>query len=244
MDVLSVVHGEDARTELFGAVVAAAGHRLSEWSFASGGAPPRGRRRHRVRRRGASRPGRPAPVDEGRARVARGLDRARRADARDLPRLAAARPRGGLVGRAARDARGRLGRGRAHRGRRRRSGLSALPRRFAALEWHHYHHGLPEGAVELARNSACLQAFRLGDACWGVQFHPEVTGRSSSGGSTTGRRARRIRERFRAETRRARSASGTSSGGGSAVRSSSPQSSRPACADEDLRTRRRASRPA
>src|SRR5262249_54258960 len=53
--------------------------------------------------------------------------------------------------------------------------LSALPARFDALEWHHYGHGLPDGAVELARNTASLQGFRLGDACWGVQFHPEVT---------------------------------------------------------------------
>ena len=34
---------------------------------------------------------------------------------------------------------------------------------------------MPEGAVELARSDACTQAFRLGEACWGVQFHPEVT---------------------------------------------------------------------
>ena len=53
--------------------------------------------------------------------------------------------------------------------------LSALPPRFTALESHYYEHGLPDGAVELARNTACLQGFRLGDACWGVQFHPEVT---------------------------------------------------------------------
>jgi GMP synthase-like glutamine amidotransferase len=31
--------------------------------------------------------------------------------------------------------------------------------------------------VELARNDACLQAFRLeGKPAWGVQFHAEVTG--------------------------------------------------------------------
>ena len=30
-------------------------------------------------------------------------------------------------------------------------------------------------AVELARNSTCLQAFRLGEAAWGTQFHIEVT---------------------------------------------------------------------
>ena len=45
--------------------------------------------------------------------------------------------------------------------------LSALPPRFDALEWHHYGHGLPDGAVALARNDASLQGFRLGDACWG-----------------------------------------------------------------------------
>jgi len=54
--------------------------------------------------------------------------------------------------------------------------VGALPRRFDALQWHYYTHGLPVGAVELARSDACTQAFRLGDACWGVQFHPEVTG--------------------------------------------------------------------
>jgi GMP synthase (glutamine-hydrolysing) len=49
----------------------------------------------------------------------------------------------------------------------------ALPERFDAFQWHHYTHGLPDGAVELARSRVCTQAFRLGRA-WGVQFHPEV----------------------------------------------------------------------
>jgi GMP synthase-like glutamine amidotransferase len=49
----------------------------------------------------------------------------------------------------------------------------ALPQRFEAFQWHHYTHGLPGGAVELARSRVCMQAFRLGNA-WGVQFHPEV----------------------------------------------------------------------
>jgi GMP synthase-like glutamine amidotransferase len=53
--------------------------------------------------------------------------------------------------------------------------LDALPQRFEAFEWHHYTYDLPEGAVELARNGRCNQAYRLGDACWAVQFHPEVT---------------------------------------------------------------------
>jgi GMP synthase-like glutamine amidotransferase len=53
--------------------------------------------------------------------------------------------------------------------------LSALPPRFEALQWHHYAHELPEGAVALAHSAASLQGFRLGESCWGVQFHPEVT---------------------------------------------------------------------
>lgn len=53
--------------------------------------------------------------------------------------------------------------------------LSALPQRFEALQWHHYAHELPDGAVALAHSSASLQGFRLGERCWGVQFHPEVT---------------------------------------------------------------------
>jgi GMP synthase (glutamine-hydrolysing) len=53
--------------------------------------------------------------------------------------------------------------------------LSRLPSRFDAFQWHYYAHDLPAGAVELARNKVCTQAFRLGDNAWGVQFHPEVT---------------------------------------------------------------------
>ena len=53
--------------------------------------------------------------------------------------------------------------------------LSALPPRFEALQWHHYAHELPGGAAALAHSAASLQGFRLGDTCWGVQFHPEVT---------------------------------------------------------------------
>jgi GMP synthase-like glutamine amidotransferase len=53
--------------------------------------------------------------------------------------------------------------------------FSALPARFDGLIWHHYAHELPEGGVALAHSAASLQAFRLGDSCWGVQFHPEVT---------------------------------------------------------------------
>jgi GMP synthase (glutamine-hydrolysing) len=53
--------------------------------------------------------------------------------------------------------------------------FSGLPARFEGLLWHHYGHEVPEGAVALAQSAVSLQAFRLGDTCWGVQFHPEVT---------------------------------------------------------------------
>jgi GMP synthase (glutamine-hydrolysing) len=52
--------------------------------------------------------------------------------------------------------------------------FSALPSRFHSFQWHEYAAGVPPGAVELARNAVGPQAFRLGDAAWGVQFHPEV----------------------------------------------------------------------
>jgi GMP synthase (glutamine-hydrolysing) len=50
-----------------------------------------------------------------------------------------------------------------------------LPPRFEAFQWHYYTYDLPGGAVEMARNELCTQAFRLGDFAWGVQFHAEVT---------------------------------------------------------------------
>jgi GMP synthase (glutamine-hydrolysing) len=52
--------------------------------------------------------------------------------------------------------------------------FSAFPRRFRSFQWHAYAAGVPPGAVELARSEVCPQAFRVGEAAWGVQFHPEV----------------------------------------------------------------------
>lgn len=51
--------------------------------------------------------------------------------------------------------------------------FAALPPRFTSFQWHEYAAGVPPGAIELARNEACSQAYRLGPA-WCVQFHPEV----------------------------------------------------------------------
>ena len=53
--------------------------------------------------------------------------------------------------------------------------LGALPPRTEAFQWHHYTYAVPESGKELARSAACTQAFRLGRAAWGIQFHAEVT---------------------------------------------------------------------
>jgi GMP synthase (glutamine-hydrolysing) len=53
--------------------------------------------------------------------------------------------------------------------------FGALPTSFPAFQWHSYHFELPEGAVALARNERCLQAFRAGGVAWAIQFHAEVT---------------------------------------------------------------------
>jgi GMP synthase-like glutamine amidotransferase len=175
MDVLSVVHGGDAGTELFGPVVAAAGHRHREWSFSSDGVP------HSADAvlifGGAIHPDQndAHPWLSDQLRWLEGLI------ADGVPTLGIclgsqllARAAGAWVGPLAEPEIGW------YEVELTEAGLadpvlSALPPRFTALESHYYAHSLPDGADELARNPACLQGFRLGDACWGVQFHPEVT---------------------------------------------------------------------
>ena len=180
MHVLSVIHGTDARAELFAPAVEDAGHRLDEWSFGWGTPPPR-------------------PLDAyDSVLVFGGAMHADQDDhhpwlreetlwlqqllARHTPVLGVclgvqllARASGAHVGRIADGP--EIG---WHRVELTDAGLDdpvlgALPHEFEALQWHHYTYGVPAGAVELARSAACTQAFRLGDACWGVQFHPEVT---------------------------------------------------------------------
>jgi GMP synthase (glutamine-hydrolysing) len=56
--------------------------------------------------------------------------------------------------------------------------FGGLPGRFSSFQWHSYAFELPRGAVPLARNERCLQAFRAGESAWGIQFHAEVTGPS------------------------------------------------------------------
>jgi GMP synthase-like glutamine amidotransferase len=50
-----------------------------------------------------------------------------------------------------------------------------LPDRFPVFGWHEDSFSLPPGAISLAGSRACAhQAFRFGDAAYGLQFHPEL----------------------------------------------------------------------
>jgi GMP synthase (glutamine-hydrolysing) len=179
MDVLAVIHGEKVRAGVFGDAVEARGHRLEEWSLAWGASLPRpldaygavlvfGGAMH------ADQEGHHPWLREENLFLQRLLDLHKPVlgiclGAQLLAKAAhadvgpAKEPEIGwlpleLTEEAADDPLFR-----------------SLPPRFDAFQWHYYAHGLPAGAVELARNDLCTQAFRLGDSAWGVQFHPEVT---------------------------------------------------------------------
>lgn len=53
--------------------------------------------------------------------------------------------------------------------------LGPLAPAFEAFQWHSYEFPLPPGAVPLATSDVCLQACRLGERAWALQFHPEVS---------------------------------------------------------------------
>lgn len=53
--------------------------------------------------------------------------------------------------------------------------LGPLAPSFEAFQWHSYEFALPPGAVPLARSEVCLQAARLAERAWALQFHPEVS---------------------------------------------------------------------
>jgi GMP synthase (glutamine-hydrolysing) len=52
--------------------------------------------------------------------------------------------------------------------------LGVLPSRFEALVGNAYGFAVPSVGVELAASPVQPQAYRIGDAAWAVQFHPEA----------------------------------------------------------------------
>jgi GMP synthase (glutamine-hydrolysing) len=179
VDVLSIVHPGDAGSELFGPLVAEAGHRFEEWSFESNTPPPRPLDSYDA----VLVFGGPMHVDQhelhpwlreesdwlrgllegpqptlGICLGSQLLAQAAGAQVGPLPEPEIGWSEVELTEAGTAD-----------------PVLSVLPAKFRALQWHHYGHGLPEGAVALAHSAASLQGFRLGEGCWGVQFHPEVT---------------------------------------------------------------------
>jgi GMP synthase (glutamine-hydrolysing) len=53
--------------------------------------------------------------------------------------------------------------------------LAPLAPGFKAFQWHSYEVTLPPGAVELGRSPVSLQAWRVGEVAYGIQFHAEVS---------------------------------------------------------------------
>src|SRR4051795_1922603 len=183
MRILSVIHGREARTELFAPAIAAAGHEVEEWSFvwdAPPAHPPEsydavmvfGGAMHADQERrhpwilpelrwleGLLSEGTPT------LGICLGAQLLARAAGSWVGPVEGAPEIGFLpVERVASD-----------------PVFDALPERFDALQWHHYTYGVPDGAVETHRSARCTQGFRLGDACWAVQFHPEVTAQQLDG---------------------------------------------------------------
>jgi GMP synthase (glutamine-hydrolysing) len=176
--VLSIVHGSEARTELFAPVVREGGHELYEWSLAWGSPPPR-------------------PLDDfGAVMVFGGAMHADQDEQhpwlrdetmllqelldRHVPILGVCLG-AQLIARAAHGPVFALEEAEIgwYEVELTAEGaddpvLGRLPQRFEAFQWHYYSYGAPAGAVELARSATCTQAFRLGELVWGVQFHPEV----------------------------------------------------------------------
>ena len=179
MRVLAIVHQPDAGPGVFAEAIAAAGHELEEWLLPEVAEPP----------------AEPAAYD-----AVLTLGGAMNADQGERHRWLADEDRllagliegatpllglclgGQLVAGAAgaparRAARPEIG---WHQVRLTAAGsddplLAPLSPSFEAFQWHRYEFPLPPGAVALAESEVCLQAARIGERAWAIQFHPEVS---------------------------------------------------------------------
>ena len=177
MRVLAVTHGPSVGSGVFAEAIEGAGHALEEWCVPVATEPPPGEADAVVVLGGGVHP----DQEELHPWLLPELDFLRRALAAGTPLLGVclgaqllARAGGGRVFRAPEPEIGwlevELAEPAADD-----PVLRGLPARFTAFQWHHYSYEPPAGAIELARSIASTQAYRLGEAVWGVQFHPEVT---------------------------------------------------------------------
>jgi GMP synthase (glutamine-hydrolysing) len=181
MRILAVVHHEVAGLGVFGDAIAARGHEVEEWLPAAG---PRPRPLAGYDALLALGGGMNVDQEERYPWLREATETLAEAVSAELPTLGLCL--GGQV--LARVAGGRVG-----PAERAECGWSAVeltgaarsdplfagrPPRLEVFQWHAYGFALPPGAMPLARNEAGLQAFRIGAAAWGVQWHPEVTAES------------------------------------------------------------------
>ena len=178
MRVLSIVHGANARSALFGEVVREAGHELDERSFAFGEAPSEPERYDAVMVFGGAMnvheiDGHPWISKEQRA-LAGVLEAGVPVFGVCLGSQLLASVTGARVSRAPTP---EIGWYEVETTPEAADDpiFSRLPARFTAGQWHSYQFDLPEGATLLARSRVCLQAYRVGDNAWGTQFHAEIT---------------------------------------------------------------------
>ena len=177
MRALAIVHQPDAGPGVFTGTLQRAGWALDQWSITAGEPPPADPREYdAVIALGAA-----AHVDEDHPWLAQ--ERALLAEllGSGAPLLGVclgaellAQAAGGAARRAERPEIGW------HRVSVRPAGVSdpllgPLADGFDAFSWHSYECRPPLGAMLLADSPDCLQAFRLQETAWGIQFHAEVT---------------------------------------------------------------------
>jgi GMP synthase (glutamine-hydrolysing) len=176
--VLSVTHGPSVPGGVFDEVVESAGHRLERWAVPDGGAPHRARSYDAVMVfGGAQHPDqddRFAWLQEEEGFLREVLEEEVPVFGVCLGAQMLARAAGASVGPASAPEVGWLdveltAAGAAD------SVLGILPSRATVFQWHHYTFEIPDGGTELARSDVCIQAFRLAQPAWGIQFHAEVT---------------------------------------------------------------------
>lgn len=179
MRVLAIVHEQDAGPGVFADAAGARGVELVQWRIASGEGPPEPLEAFdAVLVLGGS-----MDADEHEAHpwlaeentvLAAALERRQPVLGVCLGAQTLARAAAGTTGRLAESEIGW------HEARLTPAGrsdplLGPLGSSFHALQWHSCEFALPEGAVALAASDRCLQAFRLRDTAWAIQFHAEVT---------------------------------------------------------------------